>query len=86
MIGTSTRFESTPPATRTAEDRKAHDVAESEDERHRVEREDHPRLIGERLHTRHELQVHELAPHLEGGHEKVVYAREPGGLQEQLRL
>ena len=64
----------------------AHHVAEAEDEGDGVERHGHARVLGERLHRRQELQVHELAPHLEGGHEEVVDAGERRGLEQELRL
>ncbi len=64
----------------------AHDVAEAEDEGHRVEAHDHLRPLGERPHDGEELEVHELVPDVEGGGEEVVDAGDPRGLEQQLRL
>jgi hypothetical protein len=86
MSGTSTRFDRNPPAHRISDERSPHHVAEAEDEGDGVERERDLRALGERLHRRHELQVHELVPQVEGGGEEVVDARDAGRLQQQPRL
>ncbi len=64
----------------------AHHVAQAEDEADGVEAEDHPALVGEGAHHRHELKVEILLPHMECGDKEVVNTGDGGCLQKQLGL
>ena len=75
ISGTSTRFESTPPAHEDHRRAQAHHVAEAEDEGDGVERQ-RPCAPGRPATAPpgRNCRFDELAPHLEGGDEEVVDA------------
>ena len=64
----------------------SHHVAQAEDEADGVEAQRDAGLVGERADDGHELEIEILLPDVEGGDQKIVDARNRGGLQQQFRL